>query len=71
MSYQKEFDQQGHYVVDISKTIGYKIEAYKQHKSQYKNETSLEEGIRAEASALGKSSGVQYAEWFLRIQELS
>lgn len=53
--------------VDISKTINKKLEALKQHKSQIKDFTQLEERIKSWARDFGKRAELKYAEGFRKI----
>ena len=65
------FWTKGDYLVDITTTMGLKIEALMKHKSQVAkpgNEWDIEKWMRKRHSQVGKRGGVRYAESFKRIK---
>jgi LmbE family N-acetylglucosaminyl deacetylase len=65
------FWTKGDYLVDITPTMGLKIEALMKHKSQVAkpgNEWDIEKWMRKRHSQVGKRGGVRYAESFKRIK---
>lgn len=59
-------EKPNHYV-NVTSTIGNKIEALKSHESQIKNTEEVEKMLRARAATLGKKKGWKYAEAFRRL----
>jgi LmbE family N-acetylglucosaminyl deacetylase len=59
--------QNGTTYIDISDTIELKLEALRQHASQFPDGRDPGEMVRAWAAETGKRAGVPYAEAFLRI----
>jgi len=54
--------------VDISKTIGKKLEALRQHNSQIKDFKHIEQRIKSWAREFGKRTKVKYAEGFRKVE---
>lgn len=55
------------YFFDVTETIGSKIQALAEHKSQIKDIKVLEERMRGRAFELGKVAGFSYAEAFVKL----
>lgn len=53
--------------VDITDTIGTKLEALRAHLSQFGDAARIEQAVREFASRAGEKAGVTYAEGFVRI----
>ncbi|MEW5985448.1 MAG: PIG-L deacetylase family protein [Chloroflexota bacterium] len=58
--------REGNYFIDVSDTIDVKIEALRQHKSQF-NEWDPEESVRQWSKETGQKVGFRYAEAFRRV----
>lgn len=55
------------FYVDISDTFSTKLQALQQHVSQFHNFDALAETLKQRAAALGRKTGSNYAEGFMRI----
>jgi len=68
--YNRE-EPQSNIWIDITDTIQTKINSLLQHRSQYSDPSVVANDVRNTGRKLGAVVGVQYAEWFTRVVEMS